>query len=82
MEKQKIIDALLNSGLVDVSDKMRMLTNIYDLQKSDIKKISDTIKDFDAYYLQGWKTSDTRDTLKNIVNSYCDAFRCYSLIID
>lgn len=41
MKKQKIIDSLLNSGLVGVSEKMQVLTSIYDLQKSDIKKISD-----------------------------------------
>lgn len=70
-------DALNNAGLPQFVN----YSTIYELSKKDIESIKRTIQEFDSYYLLGWKESTTRNELINIINTYCETFRCYNLII-
>lgn len=69
-------DALNNIGLPQLAEKN-------ELTKDDIKLIVNSVKEFDKRYLDNsFKNSETRQTLKNIVNNFCDVYRSYSLIIE
>ena len=72
----KIMDALNNAGLPHLADQYR---NNNDLTKEQIKEIIKQINNFDNYYLKGWKESTTRETLKQLVNSYINICRWYSI---
>lgn len=67
-------DAMLNNGLPQMANKK-------DFSKNDIKIIIEKVNDFDNYYKDSYKKSETRETIKNYVNNYCVACRWYSLII-
>lgn len=69
-------DALNNIGLPQLANKN-------ELTKNDIKLIKEQIKEFDNYYIDNsFKESNTRKTLKELVNNFCVNYRCYSLIIE
>lgn len=75
MTQIELNDAFLNCGLPQ-------MTNKSDFSKNEIREIIAQVKDFDNYYISGWKESKTRQTLKEFVNDYCSLFRWYSLSID
>ena len=62
--------------------------NIFNFEKEDIKQIRNSIlkmdHDIETIYKTHKKeyTTHDRPTLKNIVNSWCEAFRCSSLYLD
>jgi uncharacterized protein YpuA (DUF1002 family) len=72
----KILTALLNGGLPDIHDK---ILSREELTKEDYKKVKNQIKDFDDYFVEGWKDSETREILKNFVNDFAECCRCSSL---
>ena len=68
-------DALNNVGLPQLTSKN-------ELTKNDIKTIKNKIEELDNYYIDNsFKESNTRKTLKTMVNNYCDIYRCSSLLI-
>ena len=76
-------DALNNLGFPQLTEK----NSIFDFSKSDIQLIKKEILDCDKDFLKKHNKkevqgNETRNILKNIVNSYCVAYRCYSLIIE
>ena len=77
------MDAFLNTRLPQLADKIvKLKGNYFDFDNDDIEIIVKTIKEFDDYYLSGWKDSEERQLLKEIVNNYCEAFRCYRFLIN
>ena len=68
-------DALNNVGLPQLANKN-------ELTKNDIKTIKNKIDELDNYYIDdSFKESNTRKTLKELVNNYCVIYRSYSLLI-
>lgn len=68
-------DALNNVGLPQLASKN-------ELTKNDIKAIKNKIEELDKYYIDdSFKESNTRKTLKTMVNNFCDIYRCSSLLI-
>ena len=76
--KTKQRDALNNIGLPQLTN----YCSIYDLSKREVAKIRETILYFDSFYEVTPKDNDTRKEVVNIINLWCDAFRCSSLIIE
>ena len=68
-------DALNNVGLPQLTSKN-------ELTKNDVRTIKNKIEELDKYYIDdSFKESNTRKTLKTMVNNYCDIYRCSSLLI-
>ena len=76
------IDSLNNCGLPQLAKKLRdNKGDIYEFSESDIETISNQVKDFDNYYVSGWKGSITRAMLKSIVNEFCEWYRITRYLI-
>lgn len=78
-EKIKLLDAFNNSGLPQLAERVR---NDETPTKQEIKEAKQQINNNDNYYLKGWKNSKDRDIIKNYINNFVVAYRCYSLIIE
>lgn len=78
MKDPKLTTALLNSGLPQLAEKLQKGE---ELTKGDYKTIYNQIKDFDNYYLKGWKESTTRQILVEELNNISIIYRWQSLII-
>ena len=78
MNTLEIKDALNNIGMPHLAEKVK--SSFYDLSKQDVKELVEQIKSFDDYYKQGWKESETKQTLVSLIDNYINTFRCYSLL--
>lgn len=78
MNTLEIKDALNNIGMPHLANKIE--SSFCDLSKKDVKEVINQIKDFDNYYKQGWKESETKQTLVGLIDDYVNAFRCYSIL--
>ena len=63
----QVRDALNNAGMPDIALKVFTQEDIEDLSKADIQRIKGQIENFDNYYRQGWKESETRKHLLSLV---------------
>lgn len=64
MTRTQQLDALNNSGLPQLAEKVMLGQGLSD---ADIKLIADTIVEFDGYYKSGWKESETRSVLLDMI---------------
>lgn len=64
MTRTQQLDALNNSGLPQLAEKVMLGQGLND---ADIKLIADTIVEFDGYYKSGWKESETRSVLLDMI---------------
>lgn len=54
------------------------LKSIYDMDKSDVRELrardNEMLNDYD-----NWENHEHRQLLINVINEWCETFRCYSL---
>ena len=63
----QVRDACNNAGMPDIAEKVWTNDDILNLSENDVQRIKEQIADFDSYYKEGWKESETRKHLVSLV---------------
>lgn len=74
---------ILCNMLVDsITTKLfcNMVNNVYELSKEDVKKLISKIHYYDKYNAKNNQWLKDRKIVIDFINSYCEMYRCYSLI--